>query len=184
MSYRQPSELQQRSAHKAEDPNLWDTLVGGMVALGERPREALARESWEEAGLCLTELTPLRPGPTLWSRRPLPDGGGQGYLSERLLCAQLTLPEGLRPVNQDGEVQAFALWRPHELREGIAQGLLTLDAARILMRVLAGVGGCKLKAPKRRDPEARTPKPVWTSRRCDPEAVSNGWPAPWAACVK
>ena len=56
-------------------PGTQFVTLGGMVASGERPREALARESWEEAGLFLTELAPLRPGPTLWSRRPLPDGG-------------------------------------------------------------------------------------------------------------
>lgn len=128
--------LQQRAASKAEDPNLWDTLVGGMVASHERPRDALRRETWEEAGLAWTSLQQVRNGPSLVSRRPLPDGGGQGYLHERLLCMQATLPEGLQPLNQDGEVQAFALWHAHEVRAGIAEGRFTLDAARLLLRVL------------------------------------------------
>ncbi len=128
--------LQQRAASKAEDPNLWDTLVGGMVASHERPREALRRETWEEAGLDFDALADPRPGPRLHSRRPLPDGGGRGYLNERLLTLQATVPDGLQPRNQDGEVQAFALWHPADVRKGIAQGLFTLDAARLLLRVL------------------------------------------------
>lgn len=128
--------LQQRAASKAEDPNLWDTLVGGMVSATERPREALARETWEEAGLQLDQLGPQRPAPTLHSQRPVSDARGAGYLQERLLTVQVTLPEGTVPRNQDGEVQAFRLWRPAEVREGIAQGLFTLDAARLLLRVL------------------------------------------------
>lgn len=129
--------LQQRAASKAEDPNLWDTLVGGMVSAAERPSQALERESWEEAGLRLAELGPLRPGPELYSRRPVPDAQGLGYLQERLLTAQLTLPAGCLPRNQDGEVQAFALWTPAEVRAGIARGEFTLDAARLLLRVLS-----------------------------------------------
>lgn len=128
--------LQQRAASKAEDPNLWDTLVGGMVAATERPRQALQRETWEEAGLDLAQLGELRAGPELFSRRPLPDGRGAGYLQERLLTAQVCLPAGLRPQNQDGEVQAFALWTPDAVRQGIARGEFTLDAARLLLRVL------------------------------------------------
>ncbi len=128
--------LQQRAASKAEDPNLWDTLVGGMVSAIERPRQALLRETWEEAGLNLAELGPLRPGPELFSRRPVSDAQGLGYLQERLLTAQVTLPAGLAPQNQDGEVQAFALWTPDEVRAGIAGGQFTLDAARLLLRVL------------------------------------------------
>jgi len=128
--------LQQRAASKAEDPNLWDTLVGGMVSAAERPSQALARETWEEAGLQLSELGPLRPGPELCSRRPVADAQGLGYLQERLLTAQVSLPAGLAPQNQDGEVQAFALWRPDEVRAGIARGEFTLDAARLLLRVM------------------------------------------------
>ena len=128
--------LQQRAASKAEDPNLWDTLVGGMVSAAERPSLALARETWEEAGLQLAELGPVRAGPELFSRRPVSDAQGLGYLQERLLTAQVTLPAGLVPQNQDGEVQAFALWTPDEVRAGIAAGQFTLDAARLLLRVM------------------------------------------------
>lgn len=128
--------LQQRAASKAEDPLLWDTLVGGMVSAAEGPTLALKRETWEEAGLELDALGPQRPGPELFSRRPVSDAQGAGYLQERLLTAQVTLPPGLRPCNQDGEVQAFALWRPDEVRAGIARGEFTLDAARLLLRLL------------------------------------------------
>ncbi len=124
--------LQQRSPGKAEDPGLWDTLVSGMVGAFETPLQALRRETWEEAGLDLDALGPLREAPRLESRRPVPDGGGLGYLDERLITLQALLPEGVRPRNQDGEVQAFALWRREEVDEAIRRGQLTLDAARLL----------------------------------------------------
>lgn len=128
--------LQQRSSSKAEDPDLWDTLVGGMVSADESPLEALRRETEEEAGLDLAALGPLREAPRLESRRPVGDGGGQGYLHERLLTWQAVLPAGQSPQNRDGEVQAFALWTADEVRAGIAAGRLTLDAARLLLRLL------------------------------------------------
>lgn len=126
--------LQQRSRSKAEDPNLWDTLVGGMVSADETPREALCRETEEEAGLALDALGPLQELPRLESRRPVSDGGGQGYLYERLMTWQAWLPDGQTPQNRDGEVQAFALWTDDEVQAGIAAGQLTLDAARLLLR--------------------------------------------------
>lgn len=128
--------LQQRAASKAEDPNLWDTLVGGMVSATEAPREALARETAEEAGLELAQLVDLQPGPRFWTRRPVPDGEGSGYLQERVLSAVATVPEHLQPDNRDGEVKGFALWSSAELREAVATGRLTLDAARLMLRAL------------------------------------------------
>jgi 8-oxo-dGTP pyrophosphatase MutT (NUDIX family) len=107
-----------------------------MVSADETPWEALRRETEEEAGLDLDALGPLREAPRLTSRRPVPDGGGAGYLDERLITLQATLPDGLAPENRDGEVQAFALWTPAEVRDGIARGEFTLDAARLLLRVL------------------------------------------------
>ena len=65
-----------------------------------------------------------------------PDGGGAGYLDERLITLQATLPAGLAPENRDGEVQAFGLWTPAEVRAGIARGAFTLDAARLLVRLV------------------------------------------------
>lgn len=129
--------LQQRSSTKAEDPERWDTLVGGMVSADETSLDALRRETWEEAGLALDALGPLREAPRLQTRRPVPDGGGLGYLDERLITLQAVLPAGLSPENRDGEVQAFALWTPAQVRAGIDAGAFTLDAARLLLRVLA-----------------------------------------------
>jgi isopentenyl-diphosphate delta-isomerase type 1 len=43
--------LQKRSASKDIQPGKWDTSVGGHVALGESPADAVAREMVEEIGL-------------------------------------------------------------------------------------------------------------------------------------
>lgn len=43
--------LQKRSASKDILPGYWDTAVGGHIADGERPEEALVREAEEEIGL-------------------------------------------------------------------------------------------------------------------------------------
>ena len=45
--------VQQRALNKPNDPGKWDTLMGGMVSAGDTVETALARETWEEAGLHL-----------------------------------------------------------------------------------------------------------------------------------
>lgn len=119
--------VQQRAWDKATDPGLWDTLVGGLMSADESVRETLARETWEEAGLRLEELDALRPLGHLQIRRPV----AEGYMVERAVLFQAVLPRSLAPQNQDGEVVGFACVDADELREGLAAGRYTLEAALI-----------------------------------------------------
>src|SRR5690606_1323182 len=55
--------IARRALDKPNDPGLWDTLAGGLVAAGEDCETALLRESREEAGLQAVEIAahgPLR----------------------------------------------------------------------------------------------------------------------------
>ena len=67
--------VQQRAFDKATDPGLWDTTMGGQVGAGESIADALARETWEEAGLSLAQLTELRKVDRIGFRRPVAEGG-------------------------------------------------------------------------------------------------------------
>jgi 8-oxo-dGTP pyrophosphatase MutT (NUDIX family) len=129
--------VQQRSLSKANDPGLWDTLVGGMVPAGESVPQALARETWEEAGLRMEQLEALAPGGCVSLRRPTGDGRGTGYVVEDIDWFQCVLPDGLAPVNQDGEVARFCLLTTDELRGRLLQDEFTLEAALILAQALA-----------------------------------------------
>ena len=121
--------VQQRALDKATDPGQWDTLVGGLVAAGETPRDALERETWEEAGLRLAELHALRPaGRTLTIRRPV----REGYLVEHIDTFEARLPRGAAPRNQDGEVERFECLPPAMLAARLAEGQFTLEAALML----------------------------------------------------
>jgi isopentenyldiphosphate isomerase len=51
--------LQKRSAAKDTYPGCWDTSVGGHLAPGETPEEALVREAREELSLQLSGAQPL-----------------------------------------------------------------------------------------------------------------------------
>ena len=51
---------------------------------------------------------------------------------ERIDWFRCTVPEGLEPRNQDGEVERFELWSPAQVRECIAAGGFTLEAALVL----------------------------------------------------
>lgn len=124
--------VQQRAFSKPNDPGLWDTLVGGMVSAADSLDTALARETWEEAGLRLPTLHGLRLGGQWTTRRPSPDSGGAGYLVEHIYWYACTLPEGMEPVNQDGEVHAFALLAPAQLVQNLKEGVFTDDATLIL----------------------------------------------------
>mgnify|MGYP002662924516 CR=1 FL=1 len=54
--------VQKRSMTKPNTPGLWDTLWGGMVSAADSLPQALARETWEEAGLRVEALQGLRHG--------------------------------------------------------------------------------------------------------------------------
>ena len=128
--------VQQRAWDKANDPGLWDTLVGGMVPAADGLAEALARETWEEAGLVVDDLHGLALGGQLTIRRPSADSNGAGYMVERIDWFHATVPAHLAPVNQDGEVAQFALLEREVLGPQLAQGAFTLEAALILADAL------------------------------------------------
>ncbi|HEY3047259.1 MAG TPA: NUDIX domain-containing protein [Polaromonas sp.] len=128
--------VQQRAFDKAEDPGLWDTLMGGMVSAADTTETALARETWEEAGLQVADLRDMRYGGRLTTCRPSRHGGGTGYVSEHIDWYCCTVPQGLVPHNQDGEVEQFCLMDAGQLLEAMQRGEFTTEAALILANVM------------------------------------------------
>ena len=122
--------IQQRAFDKATDPGLWDTLMGGQIAAGETVETALARETWEEAGLDVASLLDLRRRGRLTFRRPVEEG----YLVEHIEVYAARLPAGVQPENRDGEVAGFACVDGAELARRLARGDFTLEATLILAR--------------------------------------------------
>jgi len=109
------------------DPGMLDTLVGGLMALGESTPDSLERETWEEAGLRLAELNGLRDLGRLVVRRPVSDG----YMVEHIEMYSATIPPGITPQNQDGEVMAFECLGIDELFSAMRDGLFTFEATLI-----------------------------------------------------
>lgn len=124
--------VQQRSPAKAIDPGLWDTLVGGLVPASDNLTTALVRETWEEAGLKLDQVQKLHAGGRLLVQHPNARDGGIGYVVEQIDWFSGVIPDGITPVNQDGEVSQFALLEPLELKVQLESKLFTLDASLIL----------------------------------------------------
>ena len=124
--------VQQRAFDKPTDPGLWDTLVGGMVPARDSVEQALERETWEEAGLRVPQLRGLRHGGRITTQRPFAELA-HGYVVELLDWYAGTLPAGVVPGNQDGEVAGFRTMAPGELTRRLEAGEFTIDAALILM---------------------------------------------------
>jgi 8-oxo-dGTP pyrophosphatase MutT (NUDIX family) len=125
--------VQQRALDKATDPGLWDTLVGGLMAFGETVRTTLERETWEEAGLRSAQLRELARSACITVRRPV----AEGYMVEHIEVFDALVPDGLAPVNQDGEVARFDCMPPGVLMERLRAGAFTLEAGLILCAWLA-----------------------------------------------
>jgi 8-oxo-dGTP pyrophosphatase MutT (NUDIX family) len=123
--------VQQRSFSKANDPGLWDTLMGGMVPVSDSLAEALERETWEEAGLRMSQLGALRHGGRVLTRRPSSDVPG-GYLVEWIDWFTCVLPGDVEPRNRDGEVERFALLEPRDVESKLLGDEFTLEAALVL----------------------------------------------------
>ena len=126
--------VQLRAFDKPNDPGLWDTLMGGMVSAADSVQTALVRETFEEAGLRLDALHDLRPGGVVITRRPSDEPGG--YVVERIDWFVATLPDGMVPVNQDGEVERFELIDEELLWRRVLEGAFTTEAALILCAYL------------------------------------------------
>ncbi|MEO8124435.1 MAG: NUDIX domain-containing protein, partial [Burkholderiales bacterium] len=110
--------VQQRALDKATDPGQWDTLVGGLVAADEGAALALERETWEEAGLRVSDLRLLAKADRITVRRPVLEG----YMVEHIGVFEAVMPVGVKPVNQDGEVARFDCMKPDELTLQLAAG--------------------------------------------------------------
>lgn len=123
---------QQRAWSKPNDPGLWDTLVGGMVPAGESLEGALARETWEEAGLRFDQLQGIGHGGHVVTRRPSSEVAA-GYVVERLDWFRCVVPDGVVPSNQDGEVAGFALLEEAEVTARLERGEFTVDAALLIV---------------------------------------------------
>jgi ADP-ribose pyrophosphatase YjhB (NUDIX family) len=115
---------------------MWDTLVGGMVSAVDTVQTALARETWEEAGLRLDDLQAVTHGGCITTRRPSADGRGTGYVVEHIDWYHAIVPEGMEPMNQDGEVAQFGLWARDEVLARLPQDHFTTEAALILAAAL------------------------------------------------
>jgi 8-oxo-dGTP pyrophosphatase MutT (NUDIX family) len=121
--------VQQRSLSKANDPGLWDTLMGGMVPATDSLEDALARETMEEAGLALSQLRGLRHGGRVLTRRPAPPAG---YIVEWIDWYRCVVPDGVMPRNLDGEVEQFALLDEARIAAMLLGDEFTLEAAVVL----------------------------------------------------
>ena len=127
--------VQQRAFDKPNDPGKWDTLMGGMVSSVDTVETALERETWEEAGLNIADLKNLRYGGRQSNCRPSSDGAA-GYMQEFIEWYVATLPDGLMPINQDGEVAQFALIDQAHLLAGMQRGEFTLEASLIMASLM------------------------------------------------
>lgn len=123
--------VQQRAADKAMYPGRWDTLMGGMVSAQDKLDTALERETWEEAGLRLAQLRDLRHGGVFELNQPSDEGDGCGYIRERIHWFVATVPDGVEPGNQDGEVQGFALLPPEQVQAWAGEEKFTPEAALV-----------------------------------------------------
>lgn len=128
--------VQQRAWNKSNDPGMWDTLMGGMISGADTLASALARETWEEAGLRLEALRNITHGGHVDIRRPCDDGRGAGYVVERIDWYHCDVPDGVVPVNQDGEVERFVLMDESEMLQKMHAGEFTSEAALIQAALL------------------------------------------------
>ena len=121
--------IAQRSLTKATDPGKFDNLVGGGVPDGQSPADALLREGWEEAGLPPSRMRQARAAGVLCLQRDIPEG----LQHEWLHAWDLPLPDGLLPVNQDGEVAGFRCLPCDEALALAAGDSMTVDAALVTL---------------------------------------------------
>lgn len=115
--------VHQRAPWKDVAPGAWDIAFGGVCAVGERWREAAARELAEEAGLSDVPLTDLGQG--TWT-------DGHAALIGRVYLARTEGP--LRPT--DGEVVALDEVSVDDLDRWMISHDLVADSPAVVLPLL------------------------------------------------
>jgi 8-oxo-dGTP pyrophosphatase MutT (NUDIX family) len=136
--------VQQRAFNKANDPGMWDTCVGGLVAGDESFLLSLEREAHEEAGLDLPALIAsgganLTRNETITINRTVPEG----LMIEDSISWDCVVPAQWRPKNLDGEVAKFELWSIKQLLDALENNRTTLEASLLFSQSLAKRGYIK-----------------------------------------
>ena len=104
--------LQRRPLWKDIQPGKWDTAVGGHIAYGETPEEALLREVSEELG-----ITDFRPEFLL--RYVF-----QSQRERELVYVHRTTYDGPITPSLD-ELDGGRFWSPDDIRQAIGKGIFT-----------------------------------------------------------
>lgn len=130
--------LQLRSVKKDIQPGKWDTSVGGHVALGEKPEDALVREVCEEVG---AEIDPK-------DCTFLHTYINSNRIESELVYTWLVEHEG--PFTpQESEVDQLRFWSVGEISSRLEEGIFTPNFIDEFNRLLsAGAvdgrsGGCR-----------------------------------------
>ncbi|MFO1455565.1 MAG: DUF4743 domain-containing protein [Steroidobacteraceae bacterium] len=114
-----------RSQLKRADPGMLDNVAAGGVSAGESLRSAAMRELWEEAGVPRSIASRVEfPGVYLRSVRET----RFGLHDERVIVADVLLPESFVPLGRDGEVEHFICMRRDEIEAALARGEFTVEA--------------------------------------------------------
>ena len=119
--------IARRASHKPTDPGKLDNLVGGGVAHGQSPFDALVREGHEEAGLDALTMRRARPGRIIAIRCDVTEG----FMNEQLHSYDLALADDVLPANLDGEVQAIQRMHVNDAIACAAADEMTVDAALV-----------------------------------------------------
>ena len=109
--------------------------MGGMVGAEDTVNSALQRETREEGGLHISKLQNLIYGGQQSNCRSSNDGTA-GYVQEFIEWFVATVPVGMMPNNQEGEVAQFALMDEAQLLAAMQRGEFTLEAALIFANVV------------------------------------------------
>jgi 8-oxo-dGTP pyrophosphatase MutT (NUDIX family) len=114
-----------RALNKSVDPGMLDNLAAGGLPAGESLFECGVREMAEEAGLSAS----LAESAMVWGSVETCRQVNEGWHHETLWVYNITLPDDLTPLNQDGEVSEFLRLSPSEVIHAIQEEFFTVDAA-------------------------------------------------------
>ncbi len=105
-----------RSPHKSLDPGKLDHIVAGGVPSGLTPEETLVKEAEEEASIPASLAgAAVRMGAISYAMER-----AEGLRRDTVLCYDLALPAGFRPIPGDDEVADFELWPIRRVAEAVA----------------------------------------------------------------